>query len=203
MYLAVSAPLVHAGASGALSYSTGGGTSLPLGLNPTAEGSYALDMDLPVEVTVGGAYELSKSKFQPSKLTVALGKATGALGVKALLKAFPPYDAPTLEAEATVSTEYGSVTFDSSDPKPKMVKGAPVSFMLAKLVPKWNPRASGVAGLSLDVDAPFSKANDRATVSATFVPEKRPEVSFHFGLDDGALDITPLLGEGANAEYKS
>jgi hypothetical protein len=198
--LALCVPFSQAGKSASLSYSSGGGTDLPFGLNPTAEGSYSFDaFDLPVDVTVSGAYELSKNKFSPSKLTVALGKKVGEVGVKALLTALPPYDSPGLAAEATVSTEYGSVTFDSSDPKPKLVEGAPISFMLAKLRPKWNPRVEGQQGLSLDVDCPFSKGNDRATVSATFVPEARPEVSFHFGLVDGSVDITPLLGEGAKA----
>ena len=51
-------------------------------------------------------HELSKNKFSPSKLTVALGKKVGEVGVKALLTALPPYDSPGLAAEATVSTEY-------------------------------------------------------------------------------------------------
>eukprot|EP00629_Pelagomonadales_sp_RCC1024_P003755 CAMPEP_0119281026 /NCGR_PEP_ID=MMETSP1329-20130426/23889_1 /TAXON_ID=114041 /ORGANISM="Genus nov. species nov., Strain RCC1024" /LENGTH=269 /DNA_ID=CAMNT_0007281629 /DNA_START=24 /DNA_END=833 /DNA_ORIENTATION=- len=185
-----------------LGYSTGGGTDLPLGINPTAStGDWTVPgLDaLPVTVTVGAAYELAALKTAPKSLTVKASHPK----VKLALDVLTPFGSPELKATAKIGDVGGGdlaeVTLDSTEPTPKLVRARDIAIpdTSAVLSPSWNPRVKGAKGLSVDLDATMSASS---SVSATLAPEARPKLSFHFGIDDTAsLDVTPLLGDGGKS----
>jgi hypothetical protein len=184
-----------------LGYSTGGDTSLPLGLNPTGMVSVDLPLDdLPISVRVSGEYEMAHDEMAPKELTIDVDAGSvGPVDISGVVTVGDPLGARELSAEATLAHEYGTVTFDSTEAMPKEVTLRALSKSGVEVRPSWNPRIGAPEGLSFDIDARLQADSDRAVIYATAAPGKRPEVRFHFGLQDGSLDITPLLDEGAKA----
>jgi len=184
-----------------IGYSTGGDTSLPMGINPTGTVSVDLPLDdLPISVRLNGEYEMSENEMAPKELTVDIDAGSvGPVDVSGVLTIGDPLGARELTGEATLAHEYGTVTFDSTEAMPKEVTIRALSKAGVEVRPSWNPRIGAPEGLSFDIDARLQADSDRAVIYATAAPGKRPEVRFHFGFSDGSLDITPLLDEGAKA----
>ena len=142
-----------------IGYSTGGDTSLPMGINPTGTVSVDLPLDdLPISVRLNGEYEMSENEMAPKELTVDIDAGSvGPVDVSGVLTIGDPLGARELTGEATLAHEYGTVTFDSTEAMPKEVTIRALSKAGVEVRPSWNPRIGAPEGFRSCVGWPAAR----------------------------------------------